>query len=354
MEETKNQNKISKIHIWFVAGIVFLLIVSILLFLLAKTAGDRKNEQGNSNSIQSTSSQESKILSPRLLDGVMVVQGEENNYPVAVIIDNFPAARPQYGLAMANIVYEAEAEGGVTRYLAVFSDYKDIKKIGPVRSARPYYVAWAEEYGALFAHCGGSPDALSKILADDVLDLNEFYNGSYFWRDSRHSAPHNIFTSGELLTSYLVKEQKQKSNFSPWLFKTEEDKSNRASTSEVAIRYNINYKIKWVYKNNENVYQRYINNDEVKDADGRSVLAKNIIIQYIQSEVLDEKLRLKIKTTGKGKAVVCMDGKCAVGEWQQKSESGRTRFYDEIGKEIKFNPGQTWVQVVESGSEVKY
>ena len=135
---------------------------------------------------------------PRWLDGILVPVNEVNAFPVAVVIDNDVLARPQAGLARASLVYEAPVEGGMTRYLAIFPADIDLEVIGPVRSARPYFVVWAEELRALFVHCGGSPEALARLKADTVYDLNEFYNNAYFWREEsdNRSAPHNVLISG--------------------------------------------------------------------------------------------------------------------------------------------------------------
>ena len=101
--------------------------------------------------------------SARILDGVYLSDGESEKYPVAVMIDNKYEARPWSGLSYAGLVFEAPVEGGITRFLAVYSSSREIKKIGPVRSIRPYYLDWASGYGALMAHIGGSPAALADI-----------------------------------------------------------------------------------------------------------------------------------------------------------------------------------------------
>ena len=135
-----------------------------------------------------------------VFDGVRVPADlpEEKLY-FAATIDNITVARPQSGISKASLVYEAPVEAGITRFLAIYPEGEDVERIGPVRSARPYFLDWAAEFDALFVHVGGSPEALEKLRAYDMRDLNEFFNGAYFWRDRSRSAPHNTYTSTEKL-----------------------------------------------------------------------------------------------------------------------------------------------------------
>lgn len=144
-----------------------------------------------------------ECVKERALDGVYISRWEKELYPVAVVIDNKHEARPWAGLSYAGLVFEAPVEGGITRFMAVYSSAREIEKIGPVRSVRPYYVDWALGLGALIAHCGGSPQALSIISSDAELrelDLDQFSNGFYYWRSGDRIAPHNLYTSSDRLS----------------------------------------------------------------------------------------------------------------------------------------------------------
>jgi len=287
----------------------------------------------------------------RLLDGVYVESGQENNFPVAVMIDNNIYARPHSGLARADLVYEAEVEGSATRYMAVFADLNDLEEIGPVRSARPYFVNWALELSALYVHVGGSPEALVNIKRDKVYDFNEFYNGDYFWRDWDRSAPHNVYSSGENLKKYTDARSFTKGDFSAWQFKDEAEEGDRGENSrEISIGFLIKgYAVKWVYDRASNSYIRYLGGVAHIDKSGEGVTAKNIIIQYAEAEVIDRELRLDMEETGSGQAILCRDGFCRKGSWQKKDAPERTRFYDEGGDETVLNAGVTWVEVVRPG-----
>lgn len=293
----------------------------------------------------------------RLLDGVTVDSLEKVNPPVfAVMVENMVDARPLSGISKANLVYEAISEGGITRFLAIYTADNLVKEIGPVRSARPYYIDWASEYGALYAHSGGSPEALRIVSNYDVLDLNEFSNGQYFWRSKSRYAPHNLYTSTELLNRAFNDKKGKVKEFESWLFK-EEAKIDERPREEIEIVINFsrpNYKVEWKYDREKNDYLRYQAEQVQRDSDGLEVRAKNIIVQFVKMWVLDEIGRKRIETIGAGEAIVFRDGKSIKGKWVKIEKGDRTAFYNENGEEIKFNPGVTWIEVVPIGAEVKF
>ncbi|MFH1822915.1 MAG: DUF3048 domain-containing protein [Patescibacteria group bacterium] len=295
-----------------------------------------------------------KNCARRLIDGVYVTKGQENNKIYAVVIDNQPGGRPAFGIAEANLVYEAEAEGRITRYLAFFSNDLDLKKVGPVRSVRPYFVDWAKEFNALLVHCGGSPEALAKIKNEKVLSINEFYNGDYYWRASNMPAPHNIYTSTGNLTSYINKNNLAASQIISWLYKDEDKKIATTSSPIIKIDFkDYDFAVQWNYDIINNEYVRYLNEKIDKDGNEKEIKAKNIIIQFMETEVIDEKLRLKIQTIGQGKTLVCLDGECREGLWKKISGNSRTRYYVN-GEEVAFNAGPTWVEVVRENFKINY
>jgi hypothetical protein len=290
----------------------------------------------------------------QFLNGSFVSPEKENIYPIAVMIDNHPDARPAYGLSQADIVYEAEAEGGITRYLAIFASGEKIEKIGPVRSARPYFVDWDKELSAVFIHCGGSPEALAKIVKENIFGLNEFYNGDYFWRVKDYLAPHNIFISSDNLNKYLESKKLTVGKFLKWNFKNDSPSGDEQNDIDIAFK-SPDFVVKWKYDKIKNEYTRYLGGELQKDeGNEQEIKAKNIIIQYQKTEVLDKELRLKIDTLGSGKAVICLDGKCSLGECRKNNSSSRTRYYYENGEEAQFNGGKFWIETVRPGLQVNY
>lgn len=284
------------------------------------------------------------------LDGSVVSSSEQiNPSVVGVMIDNHPFSRPQSGLNAAKVVYEAPAEGGVTRYLAIFDSLQEVEKVGPVRSARPYFLEWIKEYSGLYMHCGGSPEALSKIENENLFALNEFFNGQYYWRDNNHEAPHNLFTNSDNWNKYLAESERVQSIRNGWVFGNINSVTSSA-VSAIEIQYDSNYSVEWKYNVDSALYHRYVNG-KVQQEDTVVLMANNVIVQYVRSKVLDDYGRKEIATDGQGEVRLLRDGKMIIGIW--KKENDRTRFYDLAGTELNLKAGKIWVQIVPNEVSLK-
>lgn len=296
-------------------------------------------------------------LARRPIDGIMVPEEEATSSLFAVMLDNFPEARPVAGLSQASLVWEAPVEGGMSRFLAVFPLTVSLARLGPVRSARPYYLDWAKELEALYLHVGGSNQSLKEVKSKKVFNLNEFYRGWYFWRDLSRTRPYNVYTSSELINRAWQEEGERK-NFAPrelesWLFKDEAELKDRGEGENIVIGFG-KVQVGWTYHREENFYERFEDGEKQKDESGLAITAKNVILQYTSIQVLDEVGRRQIKTVGSGKAVIFRDGKQIVGTWQKRSLISRIRFFGPDTKEIEFNPGTTWVEVVAEGININF
>lgn len=294
----------------------------------------------------------------RHLDGACLAKGETEKYPVAVMIDNKEEAWPWSGLSYAGLVFEAPVEGGITRFLAIYTTDKNIEKIGPVRSVRPYYIDWAEEFGAILAHVGGSPAALDDIQNNkkiSPLDLDEYrWGGIYFWRAKERIAPHNTYTSSELLDKVREERKKDEPKFDFWEFKNDDFVSERGDVKNIQIKLSIypQYDAVWEYDKERNEYRRKILNNYAKDEDGRMILAKNVAVLATDIEIIDAISRREITTVGSGDALIFQDGKKIEARWEKQSADARIFFFDLDGNEIKFNRGTTWVEVVDDLTKV--
>ncbi|EKD43613.1 MAG: hypothetical protein ACD_72C00204G0006 [uncultured bacterium] len=286
-----------------------------------------------------------------VLDGTNVSSTELiNPQVIGVMVDNHPDARPQSGLAQAKIVYEAPAEGGITRFLAIFDANQNIEKIGPVRSARPYFVDLLEEYSGMYMHCGGSPDGLQKIIDDKVFDLNEMYRGSYFWRDENKIAPHNLYTNSELWNKALEKNSSKLVSFSSgWQFGVLST-STADPVQNIQILYSPDYAVSWTYDQNLKLYTRYLN-DVPHTIDGTTLVADDVIVQYVKTRILDDYGRREMTTSGEGDLRLLRDGKMFKGVW--KKINNRTRFYDATGSELNLKSGHIWIQLVPNDLQIK-
>lgn len=297
-------------------------------------------------------------LVPRHLDGVLVANAASNSRPLALVIENHFESRPPSGLSRASLVYEILVEGGITRFLALYEASGLVTLIGPVRSCRTYYLNLAEEYQSLFVHVGGSPDCLDNIKRRvyDVYDLNQYFNGDYFWRNGR-IAPHNVYTSTELLNKYLDNRGIDKpGEFESWLYK---DPGASSSTQvlddakSLIIDYSIEaYKVEWQYDSESGDYRRHLAGEVHSDSDGAEIRAQNVIVQYVRTSLLDRIGRLDLKLEGRGGAVVFQDGKVIQGYWKKPDRQSRTKFYNLDGEEIAFNRGLSWVEVLPTDREV--
>ncbi|MFA5247853.1 MAG: DUF3048 domain-containing protein [Patescibacteria group bacterium] len=351
-----------KIRLWKIATfssiVLFLFLTTLIILFIVRNKQENSVLEKNTTAIEQEKSAEKKCAdcSRRNLDGVFVPETEANPQPIAVMIDNHPSARPALGLEKASLIYEAEVEGHFTRYMAIFTSAVDYGEIGPVRSARPYFVSWAKEINAIYSHCGGSPEALVDLVKKDIVDLNEFYNGQYFWRaDSPREAPHNVITSGANLEKFAATKNLLTRNFTSWIFKEDVSLDNRGEDGKkIKINYNHqNFLIGWRYNREDNNYARLLENKLQLTEENNLIVAKNIIIQTIPAKVIDNKLRLKMDTTGTGIAIICQDGRCETGEWKKEDLDSRTKFYLN-NKEVEFNAGQTWIEVIRPEVEIEY
>lgn len=293
---------------------------------------------------------------PRRLDGLPVRQGTHNRWPVAVMIDNHPSARPQAGLDRAAVVYEALAEGGIPRFMAVYAD-RNQRSIGPVRSARPYFVRIAAEYRAALAHAGGSPDAL--ILLNSLRMPNiEGIKGKtaqFFFRSGGFGV-HTLFTNGGLLQRALEfkKFHRYKPTFQAWQFVADPPVKERRlgkHGATIDLGAGAAYRIGYAYDRRKNVYFRSTGGRPHLDRLTKKQLsAKNVILQLVPKEkVLDRKGRIELKVIGKGRAVLLQNGFSRTITWEKRSTYGRTIFRDQSGQEISFVRGSTWVTIVPKG-----
>ncbi|MFH1620850.1 MAG: DUF3048 domain-containing protein [Patescibacteria group bacterium] len=335
-----------------VFGGVLLVVTSVLLFIFAVSGKGRKQVSNTENTVTDTpATTDEAILIPRNLDGVLVAPEEARLQPYAVMVENHVDARPLSGPALANLVFEIPVEGGITRYLLVFDATTTVQTIGPVRSARPYFVDFADGLNAVYTHVGGSPEALEMISGlSSFRDLNEFFNGRFFWRSAKRTAPHNVFTSTDLLHEAALGKKWTDGHFRPWSYKDDDPfdsttSTNRGSENGPKLTYGGSYSVSWTYDRETNSYKRTEGEKKQLDQDGSQVTAKNIVVLQTDGSVIDSEGRLKIRTTGRGKATLYRDGRSFEVSWFRASgEHIKIESID--GKEADFNRGTTWVEVM--------
>lgn len=323
-------------------GIVVLGLASVGLLYLSLSGVLRKTVVKKPTHTVTSSTVE---LIARRLDGVSVPKGEEALPVMAVMVENYPDARPLSGLSKASVVIESPVEGGITRFIALFDATSTVNEIGPVRSARPYFVEWARGWRAMYAHVGGSPEAISLLNTfSNFINVDEMRQGRAFWRSSDRSAPHNAYTSTDLLRT-AMNESGVTSSSAPvaWHF----DQSTSTETGDqktLRVPYGGTYNVTWKFDKDSRTYTRSQAGVMEQDKDGETVQAENVVVMKTQASVLDTVGRLRIRTTGGGEAVVYRMGKKYIGRWS-RGINEPIRFVSASGSDILLTPGRTWIEV---------
>lgn len=323
------------------------LLFIVALFLLMSCS---KNEVPSSKQIDTgdsekteTKEEESKYVYP--LTG-LPADKKPDNRAVAVMVNNHPQARPQSGLTKADLVFEILTEGGVTRFLAVFQSEKP-EIIGPVRSARPYYIELAKGLDALYVHHGWSERAKEILESDYVDSLNGlFYDGTLFERTSERKAPHNSY-----ITFDHIEEGAEEENFSlvgepePYTFLKEDEEVQGTDHSSVTISYSTDaFEVRYEYNPELSTYKRFSAGIQTVDNEtGDSVLINNIFIVEANHRTIDSYGLLDIDLTTGGRALLLQNGKLQETQWENKD--GRIVPYLN-GKEVPLVPGKTWINIV--------
>ncbi len=280
------------------------------------------------------------------------------NRPAAVMTENTKVTLPQYGLNHADIIYECPVEGGITRLMAVYQDYKNMEKVGNVRSCRLYYVYFAKEFDAVYFHAGESKYALHVLNSSyiDNVDGITGKGGAYYYRDNSRRAPHNLYTTGEKLSSAIKTygyETKLAKNYVPHYRFTTEDVPNLLKDGQKAAvvkLYYVDAKPWFEYNKKDGLYYRFeFGKEQVDGTDNSQIAVKNIIIQNCVSSLMDSSNgTLDINYMSGGDGMYITNGRAVPVTWRRESADDITRYYDENGDEIVLNPGKTWVAVCEA------
>ncbi|CAN5170399.1 DUF3048 domain-containing protein [soil metagenome] len=296
-------------------------------------------------------------LLPSKLNGALVAEGSEALRPLAVMIENHVDARPQSGLSRASVVYEATAEGGITRFMALFNDPRTSVRVGPVRSARPYFVDFATEYKAFYAHVGGNATALDQIKATGVYDLDQFGLGEpTYKRDfSRNVATeHTMYSGTDKLwnAATTIKKWGTNAEYESWKFTDDGDAKLRPATQSITVNFSTpSFLVDWQYNPTTNVYVRSMGGKPHIDAiDGQGISAKVVVLQSVTRSAHTTRINEHgwlMKLTGTGSAQIFQNGTVTQATWK-KTGSERTRYYNSANEEIAFVRGLIWVAMVHS------
>lgn len=308
------------------------------------------------------------------LTGLELDESAVGKRPVAIMVENSPAARPQWGLSTPDIVLEGVVEGGITRMMWIYADVNKVPKVGPVRSARHDYVEIAYGMNAIFTHWGGSRPAyafLGELANKGYLDIdgkivgtngNESNKGYYFFKDPSHSSAteHCGYTKGEYLKAYIEKkgiETKQtKEDWAPYKVIASGERvpygdSTAGSCSSITVTFSSGYKHTFKYDPETGLYKNFMNTSEMKDGNnGQQMAVKNVIVMYApvagySTSIKDDKKLREWDLTG-GDALFISNGYGEKISWKKGSASSPLKFYGQDGQELTINRGQTWIGVI--------
>jgi len=300
-------------------------------------------------------------LLPGPLTGQPTARALATRRPVAVVIDNyFPDSRPQAGLSRASVVFEAPVEGGITRLLAIYLE-KDSSAVGPIRSARPYFVAWAAGFHSVFVHAGGAPAAL-KLLHNvpQVGDLEALARNPEFHRAKNTPAPHNLFSSTMALRA--AAQRKGIDSPLPFIFpvhKSEASLSRRGNAQIIRVAFSTPsvsspapYAVSYRYLRRRNAYIRAEGGVPFVDSTtNRPVMTNNVVVLLVRvTPIPDDPLqRVAVQTNGSGRALYFRDGHVVRGFWRKRSVGSALLFLQSSGANVSLDRGNTWIEAVPPG-----
>lgn len=351
----KNQAKLERLKAWVrknpKMAIVYLVGALAIITLLVAGIVAAVAPQKLPNVLKVTNYKKPDPVYYSPLTGNKVADEAATKRPItAIMIENSPDARPHSGLKQAGVVYEAIAEAGITRFLAVYQESKP-QLIGPVRSLRPYYLDWATAYDASIAHIGGSKAALDEVRNGKYRDIDQFFNAGAYWRATDRYAPHNVYTSFERLDALNASKGYKESNITAW---PRQDGKPAEAQNATSVSINISsalYNTQYQYDAANNVYLRSIAGQASNDREeGR--LSPNVVIamKVSMGRVMEDGWRESITTVGNGEATIFQNGVATAATWSKGARNEQIKFTNADGKEIKLNRGQTWIAAVPNGT----
>ncbi|MBR5419471.1 DUF3048 domain-containing protein [Candidatus Saccharibacteria bacterium] len=342
----------------------------ILLIILAGAAGagvwfflQSQSSQQDMGAVEGSDTKADEIYYSRLT-GAEVNSKEAAERPATcIMIENSTAARPQSGLKDAGIIYEAVAEGGITRFMAIFQEASP-QYIGPVRSVRMAYVELAKPYHCSIAHVGGAKNAVGLIRNNSAFrDIDQFFNDSSYWRIRSRYSPHNVYTSFEKLDALNYKKGYRSSEFAGFTRvkinsepEVPEKKANKITIQMSGPLYNPVY----TYDKNTNKYLRAYQSggahyDMATEKGSKTQNAPDVVIAMKVTAYARAGTKYSdYTTTGIGDAYIFQNGGVISARWERKDKDSELRFVDTSGNDIALNRGQTWISLYPSNGKVTW
>jgi hypothetical protein len=332
--------------------------------LTTETGNQQSSQSGNDTGVADVISDNINIFS-----GLEISDKVLDSRPLAIMVQNNPKARPHSGLIYADLVFELVAEGGITRFIAVFSSF-DADIIGPVRSGRIYFAEVARSLDPIYTFWGTYPEAYEAIknMDMDALDANSTAYINYTsagWRDpSRNDAlEHTAF-----IDTYGIKKDAEKYGYSleggqsPMAFKVDAPAEQRGNVSEITVDFSSeSFLAGFSYDREANRYLKFLAGQPHSDFEtGKQISLSNIVVLITDIDgPIDSYGHMLVRSTGTGvigqnKAYYFMDGKVIEGTWIRESVYEPFMFKDQEGEQVLFNRGSTWICIIGSEERLSY
>lgn len=285
------------------------------------------------------------------LNGEYILEEVALTRPFAVMIDNLSAARPAAGLSKASVVWETLVEGGVTRLMPIFQTTEDVT-IGPVRSARDYYLPWAREVSAVYVHSGGSPAGLAALKANkDIPDGDEFRNGSAFYRVPGLPAPHDLFTSIGRLIKLATDRGWAAETILPAITVSDPVPPKGTKAESITVNFSVSpYRVQWTWDAEVKGYRRVVGGAISEDRNTKAqIVTKNVIVLAAAVSPAPPpapKEGVVVKSVDFGKAWFFRDGESWEGSWEKTDAVSRVMLKNTDGTPYAIARGQVWIEVV--------
>lgn len=288
------------------------------------------------------------------ITGLWMAEEKANLRPYAFMINNIKFVNPQSGISEASVMYEALAEGGITRLLAVFEDFST-ERIGSIRSARHYYASIADEYDAIFVHYGETKYATSKIKEldlDNISGLEGVVEPIAFYRDNSIKAPHNVFASYDSIIAGTEKKGYRTERKEDWenhytFYEEDTELTGGQIVNKVELGFSSYTTPYFEYNAEEKLYGRFQFDGAHVDANtGEQLKFKNIIVQFVKEWDIDKNgyQTMDIENSS-GEGYYITNGKAVPITWQKNESTDKMHYYGEDGEILKVNAGKTFIAV---------
>ena len=277
--------------------------------------------------------------------------------PIAVMVDNIAEARPQSGLGTADVVYEAPAEGGIPRLMPIYF-HAGPGRVGPVRSARHYFVYLAAEYGAALVHVGASPQGFQALSETGLVNVDEIEGAAGFSRDPRRAPPHNAYINLPTLRDALIRQGTDPDGTLGGLhfgLDAAPAGGQPASTLEIDFPGGARYVCQYAYDPASRTYPRSMDGSPHRDAEtGERYAARAVIVERVAAPAIpgDDAGRLDVEVTGSGDGLLALDGQAYPITWARSDVTHPTSYAYANGAPVVLPQGQVWIELAPRDANV--